>query len=92
MKYMAENNNMDPQAKKPIARERIISVEAVKKMADFYRKTKVQTWAICIDNDEMHVNFRITFYNSYIVCAVQINNIHVHLNLTSCGCMLAVWN
>ena len=43
MKYMAENNNMDPQAKKPIARERIISVEAVKKMADFYRKTKVQT-------------------------------------------------
>ena len=43
MKYMAENNNMDPQAKKPIARERIVSVEAVKKMADLYRKAKMLT-------------------------------------------------
>ena len=41
LKYMAENNNMDPLAKKPITREKIVSNPALKKVADIFRNTKV---------------------------------------------------
>ena len=40
LKYMAENNNMDPKAKKPIQKSLIFPQRTVKNLADIYRKSK----------------------------------------------------
>ena len=40
LKYMAENNNMDPKAKKPIEKHQLVPNRTVKTLADTYRITR----------------------------------------------------
>ena len=42
LKYMADNNNMDPKAKKTIQAHQLVSQRALKILADKYRKTRVK--------------------------------------------------
>ena len=40
LRYMADNNNMDPKAKKPIKAHQLVPLHALKRLADKYRKTR----------------------------------------------------
>ena len=41
LRYMANNNNMDPKAKKPIRECQLVPQRALKNLADKYRKSRV---------------------------------------------------